>query len=273
MTRTLERAARLTAGGAALVASSVLADSAMEHYRGSYENPAMVLPLASSTLAILTDGGMAAVGRPSGAAGLLAISIHAANVGIGAAGLGFHAYNILRQPGRFSFGNVFYHAPIGAPAALIVTGALGAAAQALGNSASHLGPVPLASGRTLAGFTALALAGTSVEAALLHFRGAYHNPFMWLPVVIPPVAAAALAKAALTGRVSSVTTTSLKATAALGLIGSVFHAYGVSRNMGGWKNWRQNLLAGPPIPAPPSFTGLAVAGLGALLLIRRFARG
>jgi LPXTG-motif cell wall-anchored protein len=39
--------------------------------------------------------------------------------------------------------------------------------------------------------------------------------------------------------------------------------------MGGWRNWRQNLLAGPPIPAPPAFTGLALAGLGALLLMKR----
>ena len=38
------------------------------------------------------------------------------------------------------------------------------------------------------------------------------------------------------------------------------HAYGISRNMGGWRNWSQNLLNGPPLPAPPSFTGLALAG-------------
>ena len=34
--------------------------------------------------------------------------------------------------------------------------------------------------------------------------------------------------------------------------------------MGGWRNWRQNVLNGPPLPAPPSFTGLALAGLAAL---------
>jgi hypothetical protein len=38
----------------------------------------------------------------------------------------------------------------------------------------------------------------------------------------------------------------------------------VQRRMGGWNNWRQNLLAGPPLPAPPAFTGLALAGLAAL---------
>ena len=59
----------------------------------------------------------------------------------------------------------------------------------------------------------------------------------------------------------------LRLTAALGLAGVGFHAYGVHRNMGGWRNWRQNILSGPPLPAPPSFAGLALAGLAALSLI------
>ena len=62
------------------------------------------------------------------------------------------------------------------------------------------------------------------------------------------------------------------ATAAMGVAGVVFHAYGVSRGMGGWRNWRQNAFAGPPLPAPPSFTGLALAGLAALALLKEHAR-
>jgi hypothetical protein len=60
----------------------------------------------------------------------------------------------------------------------------------------------------------------------------------------------------------------LNVTSLLGFAGVGFHAYGVSRNMGGWKNWSQMLFQGPPLPAPPSFTGLAIAGLGALSLLR-----
>jgi hypothetical protein len=59
----------------------------------------------------------------------------------------------------------------------------------------------------------------------------------------------------------------LRLTALLGGVGVGFHIWGVQRNMGGWRNWRQNLLNGPPIPAPPSFTGLALAGLAALGLL------
>ena len=268
-----DSAASLIAGGAALVAGSVLTDSSMEHYRGSFANKAMFLPLGASALSVVHDGALAARGPNTGRVGPWSIGVHAASVGVGAAGLGFHIYNIARQPGGFSLGNFFYQAPVGAPAALVFAGALGAAAHALGSGAPTLEPVPLLSGRALAGFTALGLAGTAGEAALLHFRGAYHNPAMWLPVTLPPIAALSLARAALTGRVNWITTASLAATATLGLLGTAFHAYGVSRNMGGWKNWRQNLLAGPPVAAPPSFTGLAVVGLGAVLLIRRFARG
>jgi hypothetical protein len=34
--------------------------------------------------------------------------------------------------------------------------------------------------------------------------------------------------------------------------------------MGGWRNRSQNIFSGPPLPAPPSFTALALAGLAAL---------
>jgi hypothetical protein len=55
---------------------------------------------------------------------------------------------------------------------------------------------------------------------------------------------------------------------AMGLAGVGFHAFGASRNMGGWRNWSQNVLNGPPLPAPPSFAGLALAGLAALRLMK-----
>ncbi len=267
--RTLNEAGRLIAGGAAIVAGSVLADSAMEHYRGSFANPAMLLPLAASGLSLAINGAESSDIRP----GEIGMAAHVGAIAVGSLGLGFHLYNIVKQPGRLMFTNLFYQAPIGAPAALVLAGSLGSAGNRLASGRTSLGPLGIGDGRLLAGYTALGILGTSGEAALLHFRGAYHDPAMWLPVSIPPLAALSLARDALTGRASSVTTALLAATAALGFVGAAFHAYGVQRNMGGWRNWRQNLLAGPPLPAPPSFTGLAIVGLGALLLLRRMARG
>lgn len=262
------QAARLIAAGAALLAGAVLADASMEHYRGSFANRAMPAPLAGSALSLASNGRLALGARPAP----FSRSLHAANAAIGAAGLGFHGYNITRQVGGVRWGTLFYQAPIGAPAALILSAVLGAAADALAGGRAAIGPFPLLSGRVLAGTCALGLAGNAGEVALLHFRGAYHNKAMWLPVTLAPVAAWLMARAALTGRATWITTGALGLTAALGLAGSGFHAYGISRNMGGWRNWRQNLLVGPPLPAPPSFTGLALAGLGALLLMRSARR-
>lgn len=265
-------AGRLTSGGAAVVAAAVLADSGMEHYRGSFDNRAMILPLASSAATLVADGALAAAGKP-GRAASIAMAINAAGTLTGAAGVGFHLYNIAKQVGGLRWGTLFYQAPIGAPAALALAGVLGAAGHVLGRGGDRLGSVPLRSGRALAGVGALGIAGTAAEAALFHFRGAYHNPAMWLPVTVTPISALALAKAAITGRFGWITTAALATTAGLGLAGAAFHAFGISRNMGGWRNWRQNLLTGPPLPAPPAFTGLAIAGLAALLLMRNRNHG
>jgi hypothetical protein len=127
----------------------------------------------------------------------------------------------------------------------------------------------LPAGRTMAALSSLGMLGTVGEAALLHFRGAYHDPAMFVPVTVPPVAAGLLANVAVAprGQDRLFTRWWLRLTAALGLAGVGFHILGVSRNMGGWRNWSQNVLNGPPIPAPPSFTALALAGLAALGLL------
>jgi hypothetical protein len=128
----------------------------------------------------------------------------------------------------------------------------------------------LPAGETVATVAAAGLIGTTAEAGLLHFRGAFHNPFMAVPVTLPPVGAGLLLATAAgrRGPTYRAARGCMRLLTAIGLIGVGFHAYGVSRNMGGWRNWSQNVLDGPPLPAPPSFTGLALAGLAALGLIR-----
>ena len=132
----------------------------------------------------------------------------------------------------------------------------------------------LPAGRVVAATTAVSLLGTTTEAGLLHFRGAFHNPAMLLPVTMPPVAAVLLgiAAAGTAGADRPISRAWIAATAVMGIAGVAFHTYGVSRQMGGWRNWRQTAFAGPPLPAPPSFTGLALAGLAALALLKEHAR-
>lgn len=257
---------------AALLSLSVLADSGVEHYRGSFQNRLMYLPLGVSAAALAASlfGVMDARARSHVARdtlyGLAALT--------GVTGLGFHIYNVTKRPGGLSWLNLFYAAPVGAPMALLLAGLLGRGAERVrDDQASTILGYP--AGDALSMVASAGLAGTIAEAGLLHFRGAFHNPGMFLPVVVPPTAAGLLGTTLFhSGKLlRRVTKLCLKLTALLGFVGVGFHAYGVSRNMGGWRNWSQNVLNGPPLPAPPSFTGLALAGLAALSLVERREKG
>ena len=267
--RTVLGAGRTLRAAAALLALAVLTDSAMEHYRGSFHDPFMYAPLVSSSLSIAANlQGMAGGGTTLRRA---RNGVHLLSGTIGLVGLGFHLYNIGSRPGGYGWLNFFYAAPFGAPAALSLAGLIGWSAERLDPARpageQHILGLPF--GRAMAGVVGFGLAGTVAEVALLHFRGAYHNPFMWLPVSLPPVSAALIAKAAFVpgDGAQALTRGWLWVTTLLGIGGVGFHAYGVSRNMGGWYNWSQNILAGPPLPAPPSFSALALAGLATLNLI------
>jgi hypothetical protein len=249
----------------AMLAASVLSDSALEHYRGQFENPGMFAPLASAALVL----GSSLRGRRDGIRS--SSIIYGAACAVGLAGLGFHTYNLLRRPGGLSWGNLFYAAPVGAPAALSLAGLLGLAAGRVEAGAPTIADIP--SGQALCALSAFGLAGNTAEVTLLHFRGAFQHPAMWVPVSVPPVAAAVLAAAAVRpprapGRFARAL---LAACTWIGVVGMGFHARGVARQMGGWRNWSQNLLSGPPLPAPPSFSALALAGRAALALRAREA--
>jgi len=259
-----ERAARAVHLGAGILAFAVLADSALEHYRGSFHNKAMFAPLASAALSLATNAPALFGFRPPLR---LLDAVQGMAAATGLAGLGFHAFNIGKRPGGLSWLNLFYAAPIGAPFALALAGFFGRCAVRLASGARTLYGWP--AGRFLAAATAGGIVGTVGEAGLLHFRGAYHNPAMALPVTIPPIAAGLLGAAAVTQADTprKAARALLYATACLGVAGVGFHLFGVSRNMGGFRNLSQNLLNGPPLPAPPSFLGLAAIGLAALALM------
>jgi len=254
-----QRAAQALGAGAAILCVSVALDSALEHYRGQFKNRAMFV---GPTMALVGAGTAACVAfRPERANDRLpriALLVVGAS---GLIGLGFHSYNILKRPGELNALNLFYGAPAGAPAALTLAGLYGVIA---GEMLSGRDYVTARLPRHTAALIAFSLLGTVAEAGLLHFRGAFQDPAMYAPVVIPPLAAIAIGAAALSPRATVVAEPLLKATAVLGIAGPMFHAYGIHRNMGGWTNWSQMILQGPPLPAPPAFLGIATAGLGLL---------
>jgi hypothetical protein len=254
-----QRAAQALGAGAAILCVSVALDSAIEHYRGEFEDRAMFV---GPTMALLGLGATAWIAfRPERANDRLP-KIALITVGAtGLIGLGFHAYNILKRPGELDALNLFYAAPFGAPAALTLAGLYGVIA---GEMVSGRDYVRTQLPRHAAGLIAFSLIGTIAEAGLLHFRGAFQDPSMYAPVTIPPLAAITIGAAAFSPRAATVAEPLLKATAVLGIAGPIFHAYGIHRNMGGWRNWSQMILQGPPLPAPPAFLGIAAAGLGIL---------
>jgi hypothetical protein len=268
------RAARRLNRAAGMLAASVLADSSVEHYRGSFKNKAMYTPLVVSALTLATSIHGTSDMRPL--AHRLRDGGYLLAAATGLLGTGFHLHNVTKRVGGFSWQNLFYGAPLGAPMAILLSGLLGFCSERVRDTSRSQRPhvFGLPAARTIAAVTAAGLLGTSGEAGLLHFRGAFHNPFMAVPVTLPPIGAAMLFNAAARGqndgqdRKHPLARAWMWLLAAMGFAGVGFHAYGVSRNMGGWRNWTQNILNGPPLPAPPSFTGLALAGLAGLGLMR-----
>lgn len=262
------RAARRLNRASGVLATSVLLDSAMEHYRGSFANRAMYTPLAVSALTVAISAHGTADRRP--AAHRARQVVYAAGAVTGLLGTGFHLYNVVKRPGGWAWQNLFYGAPMGAPMAILLAGLLGSAAEAARDNPPHRARVlGLPAGRLISAISGLGMLGTTGEAGLLHFRGAFHNPAMLAPVTLPPVGGALLLNAAAgcKDRDRWLARWWLRLVAWMGFAGVAFHAWGVQRAMGGWSNWRQTLTDGPPLPAPPSFAGLALAGLAALGLL------
>jgi hypothetical protein len=268
------RIARLLNTSSALLSLSVLLDSLVEHYRGMFFNRAMLLPIVTSGLSLLSSTHGAR--DTTIEARHLRNGVSAFAVGVGFIGSGFHLYNVGKRESGPTWHNLFYGAPLGAPLALILAGLMGTVAERVRDShPGRLRVFGLPADRMLAALTTCGLLGTIAESALLHFRGAFQNKFMATPVTIPPVAALLIAKAGIEGRPRwpRLTRLWLWLTMASGIAGTGFHAYGVSRHMGGWRNWSQNVIDGPPIPAPPGFTALALAGLAVLDLLMERRHG
>ena len=121
-------AARRLNGAAAMLSFSVVADSAMEHYRGAFHNPAMYLAPTVSAITLANSLHMTATPAHFGAGRTMLAGLALAT---GLGGFGFHAYNLTKREGGFDLANLFYGAPLGAPFALTLAGLAGLGASRL----------------------------------------------------------------------------------------------------------------------------------------------
>ena len=100
---------------------------------------------------------------------------------------------------------------------------------------------------------ALAIPPFWYEIAVLHYRGSFQNKFMWGPVLsLPAVLGSSVISALKEDERRSRDTLRPFALlmAAVGTLGTLFHVRGIARQMGGLKNWKYNVVTGPPFPAP-----------------------
>ena len=167
----------------------MLLDSALEHYRGTSKTRPCSRRSSSAALALAVSVHGTADQRAR--AHRARDTTYALARCHGLVGTGFHLYNVLKRPGGLAWQNVFYGAPLGAPIAILLSGrwdfirsgcASGCAAKPARASACRPGARSPRSSAWVCWVPAR-------EAGLLHLRGAYHNPLMYLPVTVPPAAA------------------------------------------------------------------------------------
>jgi hypothetical protein len=125
--------------------------------------------------------------------------------------------------------------------------------------------------RSLAAATAASALPLGLEIWFEHFRGSFGDKWMWTPVVLSPVLAAAAAAGVRSERAA---TTVLPAVSALycldGLIGVYTHVQGVRKRPGGFSEPLYNIVMGPPLLAPGSLA--LVGGMGLVAAAARRER-
>lgn len=266
---TIEAARRLHQS-AGLLAAEAWLESAQEYYRNETHREALLTPFLASTVSLFANLHGATDGRRASRAPRGLALLAAVVAGISEAG--FHVRRAIKSPDGRLWQALWSVGPKGkASVSLGLSGLLGLFAEHVRNTAAHRAPTLLGvhAGRVAGLATAAGLIGASGEASLLPMRGVFHNPFMYIPLILPPVAASLVARASLDSRarVHKTTRTCLWVTAGAGLAAAALHAGGVPRATGSEPQVRGARPGAVSIPIPPRSAALALAGLAALGLL------
>ena len=262
-------ASRWLALSTALLALLLGANAALGHARTAFRRRALQsVPLVISGL--LAVAAIAAAVVPLAPVLAFLRLVGWLTVATGLVGTVVHyVYGVHRQPGGAAWWwhHVLHRAPPLAPLGFVAAGLLAAVASR--SAPVYPASVPIAPGIAVLVVVALALLGVAVEAAMLHARGGFRAPAMLLPLVVPPLAAAAMIWATVDRRPLAwrVAAALIWLTLFLGFAGIGVHLRGLERHPGGLHRWRDVLREGPPVTAPALFIGLALAGLVAVHLL------
>jgi hypothetical protein len=123
--------------------------------------------------------------------------------------------------------------------------------------------------RSLSALTAVGALVTAGEIFFEHDKASFGNKWMWVPVALGPLGAAAGVAGYFSRRAAKTLLPLASATIiANGLQGTYLHARGVGQKPGGWRNARYNVEMGPPLLAPLLVTMVGGMGILAALLRR-----
>jgi hypothetical protein len=101
------------------------------------------------------------------------------------------------------------------------------------------------------------------EISVLHFRGSFQSKFMWVPVLSLPAAMAGGVASGLKKderRSRDIFRPLAWWLTTMGTLGTFFHLRGIARQMGGFYNWKYNVVTGPPFSAPMQVALLGLLG-------------
>jgi hypothetical protein len=247
----------------------LLADAFAGHHRSGFAFRSQYAPFITGGLVIVTA--IAAVVRPEAAWANLALKV-AGSLAVVSGIVGFvfhHYYGIAKKPGGYKWllHYLMYGAPQLAPLALAIVGVL---AMVTAKGLAHERSIAGVSLRTVfLGLVAVALAGATLQAAMLHYRGAFNNPLMYAPLTVPVLAIVLSIWMIIVPNniVFLALIVLLWLTFLLGFVGLGMHLRGFGRQMGGLYLTIFNWLEGPPAFAPALFTGFAGVGLVAAYLL------
>lgn len=249
-----------------ILAAAAMWEASLGHYRSGFAVRAQYLPIGVAP--VLVAAGLVGLAAPTSAGVILQIAGWL-GLATGVIGIGYHHYyGIVDKPAgyRWLLHHVLLHAPPLAPLVLTALGALALIAASL--ASGHTRVLGVAVNTAIIVVSAATLLGAAAQSAILHYRGAFNNVLMYIPVTIPLAAVAAMAWYGVTpsGLALRVASVALWLTFLSGFVGFGMHLRGIDRRMGGLYIARQNLMQGPPVSAPLTFAGFAAVALATLYL-------
>jgi hypothetical protein len=247
----------------------LLADAFAGHYRSGFVFRSQYSPFVSGGLLVLSS--LAATLLPA-AAWVNTLLQVAGGVAVASGLIGFcfhHYYGMAKKPGGYKWllHHLMYGAPQLAPLGLVITGTLALiAARGMSGGTSVAGVNMRAA---LLALVAMGLTGAILQSSILHYRGAFNNPAMYLPLSAPALAAvvSVWASIAPASYLLDVLNVLLWMTFLIGFVGLGMHLRGFGRQMGGLYVALFNWLEGPPAFAPGLFAGFAAVGIVAIKLL------